>query len=55
MKIVIGLVGCMLCIASLKAAPGDTLKVQTFTFGSKQDSTITIPDAAKDYQKIQMY
>jgi hypothetical protein len=37
------------------AAPGDTLKVQTFTFGSKQDSTFFFPTAGKEYRKVLMY
>jgi hypothetical protein len=42
------------CIDSF-AGPGDTVVVQAFTFGSKQDSVIKFPPATQSFQKILMY
>jgi hypothetical protein len=46
---------CMFCLGSLQAAPGDTTMVQTFTFGSPQDSFFKFPDNSKPYRKVLMY
>lgn len=37
------------------SGPGDTTIVQTFVFGSKQDSTFKFPDNTKSWEKVWMY
>jgi hypothetical protein len=49
------IVALSLVFTTAFASPGDTLKVQTFTFGSKQDSTFFFPTAGKEYRKVLMY
>src|SRR5688500_4936848 len=36
------------------AKDGDTIKIQTFTFGSKQDSVFVFPTASEKFEKILM-
>jgi hypothetical protein len=45
--------GCfMLVSTAIFAGPGDTIKVQTFTFGSPQDAWFEMPAADVDVEKI---
>ena len=58
MKYIYGLiVFCFIALHSLdlKAAVGDTVKVQTFTFGSKQDSVFLFPPDTFSCSKVLMY
>jgi hypothetical protein len=55
MKQVLFLLIALFVFRTASAADGDTLKVQTFTFGSKQDSTFKFPDQSKKYRKVLMY
>lgn len=55
MKQVFILFAALFIMRTAAAAPGDTLKVQTFTFGSPQDSTFKFPDQSKKYRKVLMY
>lgn len=44
----------LLSIGGLKAGPGDTIKVQTFTFGSPQDAWFELPGLDVSVEKILM-
>jgi hypothetical protein len=51
------LLSCLLLSVSMfsHASPGDTLKVQTFTFGSPQDAWFVFPSDTMHVNKILMY
>ena len=53
----ITLLSCLLLLVSISghASPGDTLKVQTFTFGSPQDAWFVFPSDTMRVNKILMY
>ena len=49
------LIGLLLTLQLSYATPGDTLKVQTFTFGSPQDAWFVFPSDTVQVNKILMY
>ncbi|HQU40010.1 MAG: hypothetical protein H6546_01240 [Chitinophagales bacterium] len=54
MKRIIFLLTSFLIVQTSFAGPGDTIKVQTFTFGSPQDAWFVLPDLDVDVEKILM-
>ncbi|HNF68956.1 MAG TPA: hypothetical protein PLL28_06240, partial [Chitinophagales bacterium] len=44
----------MILVSAVKADPGDTIKVQTFTFGSPQDAWFDLPGLDVPVEKILM-
>lgn len=42
-------------VTTIYAGPGDTITVQTFTFGSSQNAKFLFPDASHKFSKILMY
>ncbi|MBP9703368.1 MAG: T9SS type A sorting domain-containing protein [Chitinophagales bacterium] len=48
------LISFLFISTQLFAGPGDTIKVQTFTFGSTQDAWFNLPSADVDVEKILM-
>ncbi|MEI6853545.1 MAG: hypothetical protein WCL06_11905, partial [Bacteroidota bacterium] len=56
-NITILLIPVILCLIAFTshASPGDTLKVQTFTYGSPQDAWFIFPSDTVRVNKILMY
>ncbi|MFN0276563.1 MAG: peptide-N-glycosidase F-related protein [Chitinophagales bacterium] len=56
MKIIFPVILGICCCVSLKsfADPGDTITVQTFTFGSVQDAWFSFPSTDIDFEKVLM-